>query len=94
MQIIGGLAKGHGLCVPRGIRPTSTLLKRKLFDSHQTWEAVNFIDLCAGSGSVGLEAWSRGAKSVCLVEQGAQPIGPLGLEKKQENVGRPFSGRD
>lgn len=70
MRIIGGLAKGHRVWTPKGPRPTSTLLKRKLFDAHQDWGSVDFVDLCAGSGAVGLEAWSRGAKSVSFVENG------------------------
>ena len=85
MKIIGGLAKGHQLVVPKTIRPTSSLLRRKLFDAYQNWEEVNFVDLCAGSGSIGFEAWSRQAKSVYLVEQKNKP-GPLKALKKNKEA--------
>lgn len=67
---MGGLAKSRSLFIPKGsqTRPTSVLLKRRIFDSHQDLSHFHFIDLCAGSGSVGLEAWSRGARSVTFVE--------------------------
>lgn len=67
---MGGLAKSRSLFIPKGTqtRPTSVLLKRRIFDSHQDLSRFHFIDLCAGSGSVGLEAWSRGALSVTFVE--------------------------
>jgi len=45
-------------------RPTSALIKRKLFDWRQNLEGFIFIDLCAGSGAVGFEALSRGAEKV------------------------------
>ncbi len=90
MKIIGGLAKGHDLFIPKGIRPTSTLLKRKLFDSHQSWKFVNFVDLCAGSGSIGLEAWSRGAESVHLVEKRENRSAVLALKKNTKLLSRRF----
>lgn len=67
---MGGLAKSRSLFIPKGTqtRPTSVLLKRRIFDSLQDLSDYHFVDLCAGSGSVGLEAWSRGAKSVTFVE--------------------------
>lgn len=74
LRILGGMAKGHELITPRGdlIRPTSVMLKRRLFDSHQNWQGKTFIDLCAGSGAMGLEAWSRGAQKVVLIENSAK----------------------
>ena len=58
------------LSVPRGhlTRPTPILLRRKLFDFRQNWQEWCFVDLCSGVGTVGLEAWSRGARLVSLVE--------------------------
>ncbi len=69
IQILGGHARGHALFVPKGtlIRPTSVMLRRKFFDAHQNFDGI-FIDLCAGSGAMGLEALSRGAKLVHLNE--------------------------
>lgn len=70
LKIMGGMAKGQPLGLPKGnaTRPTSALLKRRIFDSFQDLSGHHFIDLCAGSGSVGLEAWSRGAESVVFIE--------------------------
>ena len=71
ITILGGLAHGRSLFVPKGdlIRPTSVRLKRKIFDSHQNWEGRTIVDLCCGTGAIGLEAWSRGAEHTLLVEQ-------------------------
>lgn len=71
LNILGGTYKGLTLQVPSGdlIRPTSVMLRRKIFDSHQDMSGCTFIDLCAGSGAMGLESLSRGAESVILVEK-------------------------
>lgn len=70
VSILGGFAKGLSLMVPNGtlIRPTSVLLKRRIFDSFQDLSGYTFVDLCAGSGAIGLEACSRGANRIYLVE--------------------------
>ena len=68
--ILGGQLSGLKLFVPSGnqTRPTSVLLRRKIFDSKQDLTGYHFYDLCAGTGAMGLEACSRGAKSVTFVE--------------------------
>ena len=68
--ILGGLARAMTLDVPKGsvVRPTSVVLRRKLFDAHQYLSEYIFIDICAGTGAIGLEAWSRGASQVILIE--------------------------
>lgn len=83
ISILGGQAKGFSLAAPnsKNVRPTSVLLKRKFFDSKQSLEGANFFDICAGSGSVGLEALSRGAKEVVLVESD-----PKALKTIRQNV--------
>lgn len=70
ISLIGGRARGFQLhSPPESItRPTSVLLKRRLFDWRQHWHDYKFVDLCAGSGSMGLEALSRGASEVWLNE--------------------------
>ncbi len=70
IKILGGFAKGLSLKVPKStnIRPTSVMLKRRVFDANQDLSGYIFVDLCAGSGAVGLEALSRGAKNVIFVE--------------------------
>jgi 16S rRNA (guanine966-N2)-methyltransferase len=68
LKIHAGKARGFPLAMPRSdtSRPTSALIKRKLFDWRQNMEGYTFIDLCAGSGAVGFEALSRGAEKVFL----------------------------
>ena len=69
IQMLGGVAKGLKLSTPSNlIRPTSVLLKRRLFDSIQDFSQYEFVDLCAGSGAIGLEAASRGASKIYLNE--------------------------
>ncbi|MGZ5399575.1 MAG: 16S rRNA (guanine(966)-N(2))-methyltransferase RsmD [Nocardioides sp.] len=74
-RIIGGVAGGRRLQTPRGstTRPTSDRVREALFSSIESWcgslSGLRFLDLYAGSGAVGLEAWSRGAGVVTLVEQ-------------------------
>lgn len=74
-RIIGGVARGRRLTTPRGdrTRPTSDRVREALFSAVEAWcgslHDLCFLDLYAGSGAVGLEAWSRGAAAVTLVEQ-------------------------
>ena len=71
MRIIGGKAKGRTLCFPSGSRerPTSDFLREALFNLLGSLEDKIFLDLFAGSGSVGLEAVSRGAQCVYFIEK-------------------------
>jgi 16S rRNA (guanine966-N2)-methyltransferase len=74
-RIIGGSAGGRRINTPRGVhtRPTSDRVREALFSAVESWcgslHGLRFLDLYAGSGAVGLEAWSRGAGVVTLVEQ-------------------------
>lgn len=74
-RIIGGSAGGRRINAPRGssTRPTSDRVREALFSAVESWcgslHGLRFLDLYAGSGAVGLEAWSRGAGVVTLVEQ-------------------------
>lgn len=73
-RIIGGSARGRRLNTPRGAatRPTSDRVREALFSAVESWcgslAGLRVLDLYAGSGAVGLEAWSRGAGVVTLVE--------------------------
>lgn len=71
MRIIGGKAKGRTLYFPSGSkeRPTSDFLRETLFNLLGPLQNKTFLDLFAGSGSVGLEAASRGAQGVFFVEK-------------------------
>jgi 16S rRNA (guanine966-N2)-methyltransferase len=74
-RIIGGRVGGRRIATPRGVgtRPTSDRVREALFSAVESWcgslTGLRFLDLYAGSGAVGLEAWSRGAGVVTLVEQ-------------------------
>ena len=74
-RIIGGVAGGRRINAPKGAstRPTSDRVREALFSAVESWcgslHGLRFLDLYAGSGAVGLEAWSRGAGVVTLVEQ-------------------------
>lgn len=48
------------------------LLKRRFFDYCQDWSGYHLLDLAAGTGAMGLEAYSRGAKAVIFVEKNLQ----------------------
>lgn len=73
-RIIGGVAGGRRLQTPKGpaTRPTSDRVREALFSAIESWcgslQGLRFLDLYAGSGALGLEAWSRGAAEVTLVE--------------------------
>jgi len=77
MRIIGGKARGRTLCFPSGSRerPTSDFLREALFNLLGSLEDKTFLDLFAGSGSVGIEAASRGARSVYLIEKNKKLAG-------------------
>jgi 16S rRNA (guanine966-N2)-methyltransferase len=76
-RIIGGTAGGRRIKTPTGehTRPTSDRVREALFSSLESWSGspdglggLRALDLYAGSGALGLEAWSRGAAAVTLVE--------------------------
>ncbi|MCS7083085.1 MAG: 16S rRNA (guanine(966)-N(2))-methyltransferase RsmD [Bacteroidetes bacterium] len=74
MRIIAGAFKGRRLYTPAGvrIRPTSERVRAAIFNFLQhrvDWPRVRVLDLFAGTGSLGLEALSRGARGVTFVER-------------------------
>jgi 16S rRNA (guanine966-N2)-methyltransferase len=77
MRIIAGKFKGRQLVAPRGmnVRPLSDRVKESLF-SILRYEVVdsNFLDLCAGSGNVGIEALSRGASTITFIDKSVLSI--------------------
>ncbi len=82
-RIIGGVAGGRRLKAPAGdrTRPTSDRVREALFsaiDAHLgSLAGLRFLDLYSGSGAVGLEARSRGAGAVLLVEQDRRTAGVI-----------------
>lgn len=79
-RVIAGQAGGRRLAVPDGrdTRPTSDRAREGLFATISSvagpLDGARVLDLYAGSGAVGLEALSRGAGHVLLVEQGARAV--------------------
>ena len=71
-RIVAGQAGGRRIAVPRtGTRPTSERVREALFarlEHYGMIEDARVLDLCAGSGALGLEAASRGAADVTLVD--------------------------
>jgi 16S rRNA (guanine966-N2)-methyltransferase len=108
-RIIGGQAGGRRLDTPKGAltRPTSDRVREALFSAVESalgsLAGLRVLDLYAGSGAVGLEAWSRGAAWVTLVEQhrrtaalvaaNARRIGCEVAEVVAEGVAHHLSGR-
>ncbi len=72
MRIIGGTSRGRKLAAQRGraVRPTSDRIKESIFNIlGQEVEGKDIADLFAGTGNLGIEALSRGAKRVVFVEK-------------------------
>lgn len=87
MRVISGKYKGKiltGFNI-NGTRPTMDRVKESLFNSIQTYlENSICLDLFAGSGSLGIEALSNGAKKCYFVDNGKEII-PI-LKKNLENI--------
>src|SRR5688572_11689422 len=72
MRIIAGIYRGRQLKSPPSAqtRPTSDRLRETLFNVlAPRIEGVRFLDLCAGTGAVGIEALSRGAEHLTFVDK-------------------------
>ena len=69
MKIIAGKLKGRTIQMPNGIRPTSDKVREAFFEIvKDRIEGANFLDLYCGSGAMGIEAFSRGAKGIAFVD--------------------------
>jgi 16S rRNA (guanine(966)-N(2))-methyltransferase RsmD len=72
MRVISGKFRGRKLHGPVGldVRPTSDRLKETLFDILGPWVQDRiFLDVFAGTGAIGIEAISRGAREAVFIEQ-------------------------
>jgi 16S rRNA (guanine966-N2)-methyltransferase len=108
-RVIAGVAGGRRLVIPPGTatRPTADRAREGLFSTLTSLRGslvgAMFLDLFAGSGAVGLEAASRGATSVVLVERdphalramrmNADALGLVGVEVRAEPVERVLAAR-
>ena len=79
MRVVGGRLKGRNLAAPasRDIRPTADRLRESLFNIliHAYDNPIadaRVLDLFAGTGALGIEAVSRGAKFALFVDNGAE----------------------
>jgi 16S rRNA (guanine966-N2)-methyltransferase len=77
LRILGGQWKGKGLLSPsqKSIRPTSARVRQALFDICQFWiEGISVLDLFSGTGAIGIEALSRGARHATFIEKDPRAI--------------------
>lgn len=90
-RIIAGQAKGRSIKIPKQVtRPTSDRAREGLFSSLEARFGISgevVLDLYAGSGALGLEAASRGAESVTLVESLDSAVGVI--KHNMKVVGHP-----
>jgi 16S rRNA (guanine(966)-N(2))-methyltransferase RsmD len=82
MRVIAGSARGLKLTAPAGMqtRPTADRVKEALFSiiiSRHELLGARILDICAGTGSLGIEALSRGAASCSFIEQDRPVMGIL-----------------
>ncbi|AEH40019.1 probable SAM dependent methyltransferase [Treponema paraluiscuniculi Cuniculi A] len=78
MRITGGMLKNHVLRCPDGpIRPAMDRMRESLFAVLGDMHGCSFLDLFAGSGVCGLEAYSRGAYPVVFVERNVRSFSVL-----------------
>jgi len=101
MRIISGTSRGRKLVTPRdqSLRPTSDRVKESIFNILQ--DEVHgkvVLDLFAGTGNLGIEALSRGAKRAIFVEKGRQALrliqrnlSQIGLEERSEIIPKDVS---
>ena len=87
MRVVAGEFKGRRLHAPRGARtrPTADRVREALFSMLGDVSGARVLDLFAGSGALGIEALSRGAKSAVFVERDQQAL--AALRRNLEAVG-------
>lgn len=94
MRIIAGIAKGMPLVVPPGAdtRPTSDRVREAVFSSlGERVVGVDVLDLFAGTGALGLETASRGARAVTFVETARTALQSLQRNIETFRKGRTIS---
>ncbi len=96
MRIIAGEAKGRRLnAPPSGTRPFTGRAKEAVFSSlHDRIGGAAVLDLFAGTGSLGLEALSRGADSAVFVEHDRDAVATLAANVEAVGLGGSIVRRD
>lgn len=90
MRIISGISKGKRLMTQKGqaLRPTADRVKESIFNIlGEEVEGKVVLDLFAGTGNLGIEALSRGAKKALFVEKGRQALRLIQRNLLQCNMG-------
>lgn len=80
MRVTGGVLGGRRIETPKigDVRPTQDKVRAALFSSLAAMvPGARVLDLFAGTGALGIEAWSRGASFVCWVERSPQVFAVL-----------------
>ena len=79
MRVIAGTHGGRELVAPKGraTRPTSDRVREALFSILGDLDGARVLDLFAGSGALGIEALSRGAREATLVDSGRPAIAAI-----------------
>jgi len=80
VRVISGTARGCGLIAPLGLktRPTGDRMKEDLFNILAPFvQGSFFLDVYCGSGAIGIEALSRGAKSAIFVDSSKEAVNAL-----------------
>jgi 16S rRNA (guanine966-N2)-methyltransferase len=80
MRVIAGQLGGRRLQAPKGratTRPTSDRVKEAIFSMLDAVEGEEVLDLFAGTGALGIEALSRGAKRAVFIERDAEALKAL-----------------
>ena len=89
MRVISGKARGLKLDTPKNldVRPTTDRVKESLFNIINPYiRESNILDLFAGTGSLGIECLSRGAKNCIFVDKSKQSIGIVKSNVKKARV--------
>lgn len=89
MRVIAGVARRLPLVAPEGkdTRPTTDRIKETLFNIIQTEvPGSEFLDLFSGSGGIGIEALSRGAKSAVFVEIAKEALNCIDINLKKTKL--------
>ena len=84
MRVVGGTYRGKKIIAPESMetRPTADRARESLFNilsswllkQGKTWTDISFADVFAGTGAIGIEALSRGAKEVFCFENGKEAL--------------------
>lgn len=84
MRVVGGTYRGKKIIAPESMetRPTADRARESLFNilnswllkQGKTWSEISFADVFAGTGAIGIEALSRGAKEVFCFENGKEAL--------------------